>query len=469
MIALFLLNIMLKRNILILLLFLGTCSGFTFAQNDLDVDFDYAQFSYENNVLVELYYSFIVSQLTPAKIETGYEVAGYLNIQIYDSLKSQLVLNKEYKIPSYIQDTTEFSGNKKQVGQLNLVLDPSKYSIKIIAKDYYTQGKSVEFNKTLNIEKIPLDKLSASSLQLCDMISKSENEQSIFYKNGLEVTPNPSRLFGSNISELYYYFELYNLETEFTEKNYKIVYKITNDNNVIKEFQKEYSVKSNSKVEFGSFDVSMLSSGKYELLITVSKKNENNPNLQIRNNFWVYNKGTVSNDFLQDDISLEDSEYKQMDSVDVENEIAQIGYILNEKNNQLLNNIKSLKNKKLFLIKFWQSLDPTPGTTKNEFKLEYLERIKYSNSNLKNNYQDGWKTDRGRVMCIYGKPDEIERYDFTSDTRPYEIWRYNTIQGGILFAFIDLSNVGSNYTLVHSTAKGELSDEDWKRRLDPRK
>ena len=93
-------------------------------------------------------------------------------------------------------------------------------------------------------------------------------------------------------------------------------------------------------------------------------------------------------------------------------------------------------------------------------------RKSQANKNFKADYIEGWKTDRGRIYIVYGKSDDIERHPFESSTRAYEIWKYDNIQGGVIFVFVDLSNQSGDYTLVHSTARNELSDEDWQRRLN---
>jgi hypothetical protein len=76
----------------------------------------------------------------------------------------------------------------------------------------------------------------------------------------------------------------------------------------------------------------------------------------------------------------------------------------------------------------------------------------------------GWRTDRGRVYLMYGEPSEIERYPSQVDAKPYELWHYNELEGGVIFVFGDVSGF-SEYLLLHSTMRGELRDENWKRRL----
>jgi len=45
----------------------------------------------------------------------------------------------------------------------------------------------------------------------CKIITDGADQNSIFYKNTLEVIPNPTRLYSNNSPVLFYYAELYNL------------------------------------------------------------------------------------------------------------------------------------------------------------------------------------------------------------------------------------------------------------------
>ncbi|UCH65583.1 MAG: GWxTD domain-containing protein, partial [Ignavibacterium sp.] len=69
-----------------------------------------------------------------------------------------------------------------------------------------------------------------------------------------------------------------------------------------------------------------------------------------------------------------------------------------------------------------------------------------------------------RVYLIYGEPSEIDRYPNQTDSRPYEIWSYQDIEGGVIFIFADLTGF-SDYLLIHSTKRGELRDDSWERRI----
>jgi GWxTD domain-containing protein len=153
-----------------------------------------------------------------------------------------------------------------------------------------------------------------------------------------------------------------------------------------------------------------------------------------------------------------------MTETDLDREFASARYIALEDEMSQYESLKSLEAKRKFVFEFWKRRDRTPGTPENETKQEYAKRVEYSNQNFHTGMREGWRTDRGRVWIIYGQPDEIERHANEIDTRPYEIWYYHGIEGGVLFAFVDKSGF-SDYILVHSTHRNELRDDDWQRQI----
>ena len=55
----------------------------------------------------------------------------------------------------------------------------------------------------------------------------------------------------------------------------------------------------------------------------------------------------------------------------------------------------------------------------------------------------GWKSDKGRIYIIYGKPEKEEMYSSQSDGI-YEIWTYPS---GMKFTFLDRNRFG-NFILI---------------------
>ncbi|MGI9103697.1 MAG: GWxTD domain-containing protein [Terriglobales bacterium] len=94
-----------------------------------------------------------------------------------------------------------------------------------------------------------------------------------------------------------------------------------------------------------------------------------------------------------------------------------------------------------FIEQFWLRRDPTPDTPENEFKEEHYRRIAYANEHFAAGIP-GWKTDRGRMYIMYGKPDEIDSHPSggfyqrkpeegggSTSTFPFETWRYRYLEG----------------------------------------
>jgi GWxTD domain-containing protein len=124
-----------------------------------------------------------------------------------------------------------------------------------------------------------------------------------------------------------------------------------------------------------------------------------------------------------------------------------------------------------FIEAFWQRRDPTPDTEENEYKEEHYQRIAYSNEHFAAGIP-GWKTDRGRIYIIYGKPDEIESHPSggtyerpmeegggETSTYPFEDWRYRYIEGigqEVIIEFVDPCMCGEFHMTLDRSEKDAL-------------
>ena len=124
-----------------------------------------------------------------------------------------------------------------------------------------------------------------------------------------------------------------------------------------------------------------------------------------------------------------------------------------------------------FIEAFWQRRDPTPDTEENEYKEEHYQRIAYANEHFAAGVP-GWKTDRGRIYIVYGKPDEIDShpsggtYERPMDegggetsTYPFEDWRYRYIDGigqEVIIEFVDTCMCGEYHMTLDRSEKDAL-------------
>ncbi len=129
---------------------------------------------------------------------------------------------------------------------------------------------------------------------------------------------------------------------------------------------------------------------------------------------------------------------------DIDMALKQMSYILESDTLEKYEK-SSLKEKQAFFKRFWKERDPDPTTSRNELKNEYFKRVNYANHHFSAMGQDGWRTDRGRILIKFGFPDDIERHPFEMGSRPYEIWRYYALRK--VFVFEDVSGFG-DYRLV---------------------
>lgn len=95
---------------------------------------------------------------------------------------------------------------------------------------------------------------------------------------------------------------------------------------------------------------------------------------------------------------------------------------------------------------FWLKHDNTPGTSRNEFREYFNERVLKADELFTiHEKMPGWKSDRGRIYIIHGPPDEISEDVFPMGRFPSITWYYYDENG--FFYFIDRSGYG-NYKLV---------------------
>lgn len=438
-------------------------SGFSLAENNLSFDYDYAIFRDDGTkAYLEFYYSFTPSELIFIKTSSGYEASGRLRFDVMNKTTNKTIIVKDFRIPITLADTSGSYKDFSLTGQVNILLDSGSYLLKMTASDFNDSTKINVSEEEVALKSFPVNTLSISTVQLSTNIVKSSDENNIFYKNTLEVTPNPSNLFGNNLSKLYYYLELYNLNKQELGDSYSVTTTIANqDGTEIKSNTKKYVLKTESKVEYGSIDISGLPSNRYLLFVKIID-NADKEWMRAYKYFYVYSSDTLLSTQTLTDLENEYllSEYPKMPEKQVDSEFKKAIYLMSDQQKEKYESLKSIDEKRMYMFKYWKVIDPYLT------KKEYFYRIEFANKNFKSDFKDGWKTDRGRVYSIYGKYDDIERFPYEGSTRAYEIWSYNKIQGGAIFVFIDNSSGYGDYVLVHSTAQNEQRDDNWKEKLN---
>lgn len=134
-----------------------------------------------------------------------------------------------------------------------------------------------------------------------------------------------------------------------------------------------------------------------------------------------------------------------------------VTYVITDEERKAFKKLATDDERERFIEEFWRRRDPDPDTDENEFKEEYYERIAYANEHFASGIP-GWKTDRGRIWIMYGKPDERETHPMggnynrpsyegggSTSTYPFEIWFYRYLAGvgsGVEIEFVDPTGSG---------------------------
>jgi len=103
-----------------------------------------------------------------------------------------------------------------------------------------------------------------------------------------------------------------------------------------------------------------------------------------------------------------------------------VTYIATIEEKDVFLQLKSDRDREIFIRTFWQHRDPTPGTPENEYKVEIKKRFDHANKRFKiGSGKPGWMTDMGRFYIILGKPNNVDRYDSKPGLYPAQVWYYH--------------------------------------------
>jgi GWxTD domain-containing protein len=429
-------------------------------------DYDYARFSYdEKAAFLEIYYSFAEYLLKPVQEENNSFVKGYLTVIIKDIKADSVVVQKDYKFKSVASDSLKNGKSKSLIGTLAFVLPFGDYVCKLTGGDESTTMK-YEDQFSFHISKAITPSFSLSDIQLASSIKQGVVDvNSVFYKNSYEVIPNPSTVYGEGLPVLFFYSELYDIDKEINSELLRVDHLLLDvKNNPILKKTKYIGRKNQSIVEAGALNISKIPGGTYTLAVVLTDSIQN-VSLASSKKVFIYNPSVaqpIAQTFSDNDFIA--SEFASMGEEEL-NEVFELSkYLAKKVEIQQWTGINELDGKRNFLFNFWKVRDQDPTTSLNEFKRDYFKRVEMSNAQYSTFQKKGYKTDRGRVFLLYGEPSEIERYPNQIDSKPYEIWQYNSLEGGVQFVFADLTGF-SDYLLLHSTLRGELRDDNWQRKV----
>jgi len=375
---------------------------------------------------------------------------------------------------------------RRQVLQLRIPVPAGADSVVAEIEDRFARKRGLVymFTKTpksgsaaaaLMLRRFPPGELSVSDIEFAHPFGGPAVDPT-FIKSGLDVEPNPGRVYGAPGRIVATYLEAYDLHPwqAGERRQYELTYVLRDeDGTELRTWQRKLTSQVETWADTASFDVSTLRAGTYALGVTV-KDTAGGGRAVVESSFdvmwasprwtrWLIETESVV-PFLLDGVELDD-------------------FLALRPGAQ-----------ERYLNEFWAARDPTPGEG-NETREEFNRRIAYANYNYTTTIEPGMRTDRGRIYIKYGEPDEVRREvipvqgsdinealeeldrstagDLTGsraidpeDARAFEIWIYDyrgaelfpkkqmSTSLGLQFVFTDDLGVG-DYRLIRASDQSD--------------
>ena len=339
----------------------------------------------------------------------------------------------------------------------------------------FTQSRrSGKAGAKLTSRQFPAGSLSVSDPEFARFIGTAA-AGSEFIKSGMEVEPNPGRVFGAPDPTLCSYIEVYDLQAgDDGRRVYILSYRLREpQGNTIRTWEHTLGSQNRAWADTTCFTVVGLKPGSYLLGVVI--RGEGEARAAAESAFDVL---WASPDWVSWNLEAEGVAPFLFQSFELDEFLA-----------------LSPGAREARLEKFWIQHDPTPGPA-NATREEFDRRVKYANDNFSTSVEPGMRTDRGRAYIKFGEPDELRREVIpvqgndlsaaleeldretsgdlqgareieSEDSRSFEVWIYNYLGSelfpsdqmstnlGRQFIFVDDLGVG-DYRLIRSSEQDEF-------------
>lgn len=427
--------------------------------NRLQLSLDLAQYQDANRQsYLEIYYSLpqTLASSSNARIDGNRIV---FDLRIY---REQILwATKTWKIAETGQAGEQSGAPREFVDVLRYeITQPGRYRAVLSARDLSRTGPPDSVAASLHARRFSPQHVEVSDVIIASQIKKADAAGALV-RNTYEIIPNPRRLFSGEAPVLYYYFEAYNLQVE-PHSIYKSYWQVEEkDGTVVAGMGPFYRTKTNrhdSSMEMGLLNVGALPTGVYNLVYGVADSAENIV-ASAKKGFYVYDAEA------QQPAANSDPLYMMLlksGAEELQAEFERMQHITLKEDIDLFKSLDNVEAKRKFIASLWQTRKPELYADGAGFRQVYLARAQQAEEQFPTMLRPGWKSDRGRIFILYGPPSHVERISSHAATKPYEIWTYNDLQGGVIFVFVDRTGF-KNYELVHSTHRNELQNPNWER------
>jgi len=432
------------------------------------------------------YFSFATfySPIDGPYVETYLTILGHSvyfaqnpNNKYQASIELTIVISKDDNVVDFtkinikspeVEDTLNI--NFSLIDVQRFLLANGNYDIEVIIKDLNSPFKEFVIDESLRVE-FKEDQINLSGIQLIEKVEPTK-EKNMLTKSGLDLYPLPLNFFPSGINTVRFYSEIYNTEKNLgVDESFLLLTKIEQleTRRVVFELQRAKREKARSVVNFiQEYDISMLPSGNYMLVVEVRDKNNN----LVAENSLFFQRSKPSADVLDfNTLAYQNSFVTSLTSID---SIIPFIKILKPISSPIERTyidselyLKELTELQQFLYSFWAARDAIDPYQKF---VNYNVEVAKVEVAFGTKIKRGYETDRGRVYLQYGPPNSRIVSESEPNSYPYEIWHFYTLnnQRNRRFVFFNRSFATNEWELLHSDAIGEIQNHNWQVALQQR-
>ncbi len=270
-----------------------------------------------------------------------------------------------------------------------------------------------------------------------------------FARGDFTLIPLPGNTFGLPRPFFYYYFEVYPSEKTGGTSSFIVERKII-DHSTNRVIDNGIDTLVSGPERFANLDsvsLNALNTGTYSFLVEITDENENT--VEKSSVFYIH----------RPDLDGQELTVFDLDSAGIEQELQEIMFLMQPDNMKPSKNA-TIEEKSLLLQEFWRKYDDDPSTALVPMRKQFKAMIADADQRYNTSRRRGHQTDRGRIYFHYGDPDTKEIFPLELNAKPYEVWSYDQLEGGVFFVFVDRSGRGE-FSLAHSTKRGEIYHPTW--------
>jgi len=349
--------------------------------------------------LVQINCSISNDQIRFVETDEGDATGSLKIVSRFESLAGDVVDEAERQVEVGARSMLQAEErNVIQMVQLDRKLSPGHYRLTVSVTDlnapkvglwYAVRGikRSGEVRCEVRVPDLRARALGISGITFARYV-RTDSTGGEFSRSGIEIIPNPSRLYGLRLPDLSVYFEVYDGREGHPADTLTAEYVVL-DNEGRRVLGQTRVLVGESRWWPKAFSLPLvgLPEGSYTLAVNIEDP-------RTMNRISTEERFDVMWSMLSWDRDLRDG-------------LEELSLILTEEEIKVVEAL-SPGERESFMRAYWKKLDPTPETLQNESLQEYYRRVKFANENY-SSYRKGILTDQGRIYIKYGPPDDIRR------------------------------------------------------------